>query len=78
MGNIFTTINKPCVALLVEDKKENACLEQACLEQITIDCFGDCNICKIKGLDGFQINNLESGLLIFICKKCYITGVVDY
>ena len=43
MGNIFTTINKPCVALLVEDKKENACLEQACLEQITIDCFGDCN-----------------------------------
>jgi hypothetical protein len=69
MGNIFTKKNKPCVALLVDDKKENACLEQ-----ITIDCFGDCNICKLKGLDGFQINNLETGLLIFICKKCYITG----
>ena len=54
---------------MVDDKKENSCLEQ-----ITIDCFGDCNICKLKGLDGFQINNLETGLLIFICKKCYITG----
>ena len=69
MGNIFTKKNKPCVALLVDDKKENSCLEQ-----ITIDCFGDCNICKLKGLDGFQINNLETGLLIFICKKCYIIG----
>jgi|TARA_B110000858_G_C17450587_1_gene313982 hypothetical protein len=66
MGNIFTKKNKPCVALLVEDNVS--------LEQITIDCFGDCAICKIKGLDGFQINNLETGLLIFICKKCYITG----
>jgi len=67
MGNIFTKKNKPYVALL-DDKKEHLCLEQ-----ITIDCFGDCNICKLRGLYGFQINNLETGLLIFICKKCYIT-----
>ena len=64
MGNIFTKKNKPCVALL-DDKKEHSCLEQ-----ITIDCFGDCNICKIKGLEGYQINNLESTSLVFVCKKC--------
>ena len=60
MGNIF--VKKPSVSLLNET---------ICLEQITIDCIGDCNICKINGLEGYQINNLETGLLVFVCKKCY-------
>jgi hypothetical protein len=62
MGNIF--VKKPSVGLLNEE-------ENIFLEQITIDCIGDCNICKINGLEGYQINNLETGLLVFVCKKCY-------
>lgn len=65
MGNIF--IKKKSVVCLTNTKDK-----PVTLAQITIEKIGDCSICKLKVIDGYQINNLEFDSNVFICKQCYL------